>query len=266
MNTLKIVKIALVIFFISGCSLAPGMHLQTEKSWLNEKEYVYVESIGKTIEIKPINILPKEDSKLDHVYKIGTGDMITVAVWGLPEIFPMVNISADQNLRRVDQNGNIFFPYAGLTKASNKTQDELRLDLTKALSIYFNEPQVDVTISRFNSQQIFVLGEVTKPMKINITDVPVSLSDALGNSLGINKNTAGKDIFIIRQAIDGSLPEIFYANLDHPSFLIDAGNFFLSDSDIVYVNSSSTTRWNKVISQFFPFASFLNTVDNINAD
>ena len=192
--------------------------------------------------------------------------MITVAVWGLPEIFPMVNISADQNLRRVDQNGNIFFPYAGLTQASNKTQDELRLDLTNALSVYFNEPQVDVTISRFNSQQVFVLGEVTRPLKINITDVPLSLSDALGNFFGLNKNTAGKDVFIIRQAIENNLPEIFYANLDHPSFLIDAGNFFLSDSDIVFINSSSTTRWNKVVSQFFPFASFLNTVDNINAE
>lgn len=156
-----------------------------------------------------------------------------------------------------------FFPYAGIIKAANKTQDQLREDVTTALSNYFNEPQVDVTISRFNSQQVFVLGEVTKPSKLNITDIPISLSDALGNSFGLNPNTAGPDVFIIRQARDNELPQIFYVNLDNPSFLIDAGNFYLLDNDIVYVNSSGTTRWNKVISQFFPFASFLNTVENI---
>jgi polysaccharide export outer membrane protein len=150
-----------------------------------------------------------------------------------------------------------------LIKASNKTQDELREDITIGLSKYFNEPQVDVTISRFNSQQVFVLGEVTRPSKLNLTDIPLTLSDALGISLGLNKNTAGPDVFVIRQSTNNNLPQIFYVNLNNPSFLIDAGNFYLLDNDIVYVNSSETTRWNKVISQFFPFASFLNTVENI---
>lgn len=263
MNINHKLNLILITSFICGCSLSPGMHVETKKNWFNEKEYIFIESLAQAIEIKSINSVFNVNNSYDHLYKIGTGDQISVAVWGLPDIFPMVNISPDQNLRRVDQNGNIFFPYAGLMRASNKTQDELREDLTEALSVYFNEPQVDVTISRFNSQKVFVLGEVTKPTKINITDVPVSLADALGNSLGFNKNTAGSDVFIIRQARKDNLPQIYYANLDNPSYLIDAGSFYLFDNDIVYVNSSGTTRWNKVISQFFPFASFLNTVDNI---
>jgi polysaccharide export outer membrane protein len=253
----------ILIIIISGCSLSPGMHVETKKNWFNEREYVYIESINQAIEIKPINIMLKENKIFNHAYKIGSGDEISVSVWGLPEVFPMVNISPDQNLRRVDQNGNIFFPYAGLIKAADKTQDELREDVTSALADYFNEPQVDVTISRFNSQQIFILGEVTNPSKLNITDIPISLSDALGNSLGLNKNTAAPDVFVIRQSVNNDLPEIFYINLNNPSYLINAGNFYLTDNDIVYVNSSSTTRWNKVVSQFFPFASFLNTVENI---
>ena len=257
-------NLILISAIISGCALSPGMHVETKKNWFNEKEYVYIESIDRAIEIKPINTFFNENKNYVHSYRIGSGDQIAVSVWGLPEIFPMVNISPDQNLRRVDQNGNIFFPYAGLIKAANKTQDELREDVTSALSNYFNEPQVDVSISRFNSQQVFVLGEVTKPTKLNITDIPISLSDALGNSLGLDKNTAGPDVFIIRQSIDDNPPQVFYANLDNPSYLIDAGNFYLFDNDIVYVNSSNTTRWNKVISQFFPFASFVNAVDNIN--
>ncbi|MFL2693716.1 MAG: polysaccharide biosynthesis/export family protein [Gammaproteobacteria bacterium] len=262
MTIRKKFNLFLIIAIISGCSISPGMHLETQKNWLNEREYVFIDSISQAIEIQPINNFIKAN-KYNHSYRIGSGDQIAVVVWGLPDIFPIINVSPDQNLRRVDQNGNIFFPYVGLIKASNKTQDELREDITVALSKYFNDPQVDVTISRFNSQQVFVLGEVTKPSKLNLTDIPISLSDALGISLGLNKNTAGPDVFIIRQASNNNLPQIFYVNLDNPSFLIDAGNFYLSDNDIVYVNSSGSTRWNKVISQFFPFASFLNTVDNI---
>ena len=263
MNIKKKINLVLVSAIISGCAISPGMHVETQKSWFNNKEFVYIESIDQAIEVQPINAYLKKNIQYKHSYKIGIGDQISVAVWGLPEIFPIINVSPDQNLRRVDQNGNIFFPYAGLVKAVNKTQDQLRDDITSALSNYFNEPQVDVTISRFNSQQVFVLGEVTRPTKMNITDIPISLSDALGNSLGLNKNSAGPDVFIIRQADKINQPQIFYANLDNPSYYIDAGNFYLYDNDIVYVNSSSTVRWNKVISQFFPFSSLLNTVDQI---
>ena len=262
MNIRKKFNSILIVAIISGCAISPGMHVVTKKNWLNEKEYVFIDSIDQPIEIQPINNFIKL-YKYNHLYRIGSGDQISVVVWGLPDIFPIVNISPDQNLRRVDQNGNIFFPYAGLIKAADKTQDELRDDITSALSKYFTEPQVDVTISRFNSQQIFVLGEVIKPSKINLTDIPITLADAVGNSQGLNQNTAGPDIFIIRQASNNKLPQIFYANSNNSSFLFDAGNFYLSDNDIVYVNSSGTTRWNKVISQFFPFASFLNTVENI---
>ena len=92
-------------------------------------------------------------SNNNYLYKIGVGDQIAVTVWGLPEIFPVTNISPDQNLRRVDANGNIFFPYVGLVKANGKTQDELRDNVTDLLANILLTPG-DVTIARFNSQQV----------------------------------------------------------------------------------------------------------------
>ena len=87
-----------------------------------------------------------------------------------------------------------------MIKAAGKTQDQLRNDVTIRLTEFFTDPQVDVTIARFNSQQVFVLGEVTKPKKLNITDVPISLSKAIGESFGLNTNTAeASEVFIIRQ-------------------------------------------------------------------
>ena len=111
-----------------------------------------------------------------------------------------------------------------------------------------------------------MLGEVTKPSKINITDIPLSLSDALGEVNGINTNTGdGYNVFIIRNNKD-NLPEIYRANLSSPAGFLNAGNFYLKNNDIVYVNAKGTTRWNKVISQFFPFSSFLNSVDNLTSN
>lgn len=261
-------KISLLFVFIfSGCTLSPGMHMETRSSWIDNEKYVFIESLNKNIKL--IDISENLDSSYgkNHVYKIGVGDQISVTVWGLPEIFPIVNAGLDQNLRRVDSDGNIFFPYAGLVPALGKTQGELRDSLTSGLSKYFTDPQLDLSIARFNSQKIFILGEVTRPTKLDIKDISISLSDAIGESFGLNTNTAaGSEVFIIRQGLPEEDPKIFHANLQTPSGFIEAGNFFLINNDIVYVNSSGTARWNKVISQFFPFSTFLNSVDNLTND
>ena len=260
--------IVLAIILLSSCSLTPGMYMSTNKSFSGDNESVYIESLGKNIDVININnkLKLKEDSR--SVYRIGNGDQISITVWGLPDIFPIANINPDQNLRRVDSNGNIYFPYVGLIKALGKSQNELRDDLSEKLSEYFNDPQLDVSIARFNSQKIYLLGEVTSPSKINITDIPLSLSEALGEVKGLNTNTsAGSQVFIIRQNSESTDPVIYRADLSSPSGFLDAGSFYLSDNDIVYVNAKSTTRWNRVISQFFPFSSFLNSIDNLtNSD
>ena len=100
-----------------------------------------LDSIEKEVRLIKISETIDPSYKKEYRYNIGVGDQIAVTVWGLPEIFPVTNISPDQNLRRVDANGNIFFPYAGLIQASGKTQDELRNNLTKRLSKYFTDPQ-----------------------------------------------------------------------------------------------------------------------------
>ena len=233
---------------------------------MENSKYINIDEGNLRVPVRDIN---EASLQIENAlpYKIGNGDQIAITVWGLPDIFPIININPDQNLRRVDSNGNLYFPYVGIIKAENKTQNQLRDDLTMKLSEFFTDPQLDVTIARFNSQKVYLLGEITRPKKINITDIPLSLAEALGEANGLNTNTAnGSEVFIIRQGSGNSNPEIYRADLSSPAGFIDAGNFYLSDDDIVYVNAKGTTRWNKVISQFFPFSSFLNSVDNLTSD
>lgn len=252
------------LFFLSSCALSPGMFMSSSNNWSGEN-VVFIDVLDRSIQIESIS---KEISskKNEDFYRIGKGDQLSVTIWGLPEIFPLSAISADLNTRRVDSNGNIFFPFVGLILAEGKTQDELRRDLTNELSKMFKNIQLDLTIINFNSQSVYLLGEVTIPRQINLSDIPLSLSDAIGLSRGLNTNTSeGEDVFVIRQ-IPNQEPRIFRVDLSSPAGFLSAGKFFLADNDIIYVNAKGTTRWNRVISQFFPFSSFLNSVDNLLDD
>ena len=55
----------------------------------------------------------------------------------------------------------------------------------------------------------------------------------------------------------------FRADFSSPATFLNASSFYLASQDIIYVNANGTARWNRVISQFFPFSSFLNSVDNL---
>ena len=177
----------------------------------------------------------------------------------------MNNISSDQGLRVVNTDGTIF-SYVESIIAAGKTQVQLRRsDIWVGKT--FNDPQLDVSIGRFESQRVYVLGEVTKPSKLAITETPLSLADAIGQVNGLSTTTSSSDaVFVIRQKNKDHDPRIFRADLSSPSGFIIAGNFYLAPSDIVYVNAKGTNRWNRVISQFFPFSSFLNSVDNLLSD
>lgn len=261
----KILILFVFATFVVSCSISPGMYMDTSSK--NGEDFVYIETLDKEIKIEDIVDSQSRDN-INGDYRIGNGDQIAITVWGLPDLFPIANINSDLNLRRVDSNGDIYFPYVGIIEAQSKTQNELREDLTLKLSEFFNEPQLDVSIAKFNSQKIYLLGEVTTPQKINITDIPLSLSEALGEAKGLNTNTSkGSEVFVIRNFDGKRPPKIFKANLSTPAGFIAAGNFYLTDNDIIYVNASGTSRWNRVISQFFPFSSFLNSIDNLtNSD
>lgn len=262
---MKILIYITLIAFLSGCSLSPGMHMETKRNFGSQEEYVFIESLGENIVVENIN--NSSSAPLDGIYKIGKGDQIAMTVWGLEEIFKNTYVNEYAAMRTVDENGFLYIPYAGLIKAVGLSQNELRNITAEKLSKYFNDPQIDISIAKFNSQKIYVIGEVNQPQRINLTNIPLTLSDAIGEVKGLNNNTSKpSEIFIIRKGINKDNPRIFIADISSPSGFIDANEFYLHDNDIIYVNSSGTARWNRVISQFFPFSSLLNSIDNLTAD
>ena len=165
-NKIIILTLSLIL---ASCSLTPGMHMTTKKSIGSSEEKIYIESLNSEIIIENISKFQNINDDMGKSYRVGNGDQISITVWGLPEIFPISNITPDQNLRRVDSNGNIYFPYVGVIKASEKTQNKLRNDLSVSLSKYFTNPQLDVSIARFNSQKVYLTIN-TKSTVVNLNE------------------------------------------------------------------------------------------------
>ena len=145
MNT-KMSKYILVLIFIvsSSCSLAPGTNMSPDSTWLDDKDFVLIDSDPiRKIYIEQIDLdLLSSFNIYNKPYQIGIGDKLSITVWGIPDIFPMNNISSDQGLRVVNTDGTIFFPYVGSIIAAGKTQVQLRNDLTFELAKHFNDPQL----------------------------------------------------------------------------------------------------------------------------
>ena len=80
--------------------------MSVKDPWIDSDSYIYIEKSDTTIQV--IEIASFNHNQSIKTYKVGVGDQLAITVWGLPEIFPILQSNSDQNLRRVDSNGNIF--------------------------------------------------------------------------------------------------------------------------------------------------------------
>jgi protein involved in polysaccharide export with SLBB domain len=251
-------KIFTFIFaiFLQACALSPGMYDPPSFNKNLENK--------KVIEITP-NLI-KNQNTISENYKISNGDELAIVVFGQNEYFPIQSYigNSPYTKRIVDENGKIFFPYAGEVFVAGYTVSEVRTILTKLLSKNFVDPQLDVGISTFNpNRNIYVLGEVVRPQTMSVGLVGLTLSDAIAQAQGLSPvSSKGNAVFVIRQDSEGG-GSVYKANFNNASEFIIAGEFTLIPGDIIFVGAADITKWNRFISQLFPFASFLNQVDNL---
>ena len=68
------ISLIITIILISGCSLSPGMHMDTKSTWLDESKYVSIDSIEEPIKLISISETVDMSYKNNYLYKIGVGD------------------------------------------------------------------------------------------------------------------------------------------------------------------------------------------------
>ena len=91
---------------------------------------------------------------------LGAGDQIEVNVFGEPDLSRTVTIKTD---------GIIALPLINQVKAAGKTAAQLEGDLTRMYGKYLKAPSVSVLVRQFRMNPVYVMGEVSKPGRYDLT-------------------------------------------------------------------------------------------------
>jgi polysaccharide export outer membrane protein len=99
-------------------------------------------------------------------YIMGPGDVVTVTVWGHQEL---------SGRRVIGPDGNIQLPFVGSFPIAGLNADEASSKLTSALREDYLNTAASVTVDKYSSNQIIVLGHVQHPGVLTFAGDPTLL-------------------------------------------------------------------------------------------
>jgi polysaccharide export outer membrane protein len=161
----------------------------------------------------------------DDDYRMGTGDVMHITVYGNPDLATDV---------RVGEDGGITFPLIGAVKASGQTPSAVEKEIATRLSKggFIVDPNVNLNIVQYRGQQISVLGRVNRPGKFQLEKVS-RVTDALALASGISGD--GADTIILVRTHDGKTE---YREIDVIALFKQGGeasNELVRDGDVINV-------------------------------
>lgn len=143
-----------------------------------------------------------------------------------------------------------------------------RVDLNAFLSagIAANNPILVaddvVSVPRKTLREVYLLGEVQNPATIDLTDEPVSLTQALSRQGGLNEVRAdARGIFVFRE-VAGQMT-VYQLDISSPISLLIGTRFALQPMDMVYVTKSPLQRWHDTISRILPSVTAVSAARNL---
>ncbi|WOE30879.1 MULTISPECIES: polysaccharide biosynthesis/export family protein [unclassified Acinetobacter] len=120
------------------------------------------------------------------------------------------------------------------------------------------QPNDTIYVNARENQKIYIMGEAGKNQALVLRDQGMTLSDVLGESLGINPLSASNSrIFVVRSNQQSPITEIYHLDLSNIGDFGLANQFKVRSNDIVYVDSTGLTRWQRVVNQVIPFSNAL---------
>jgi polysaccharide export outer membrane protein len=132
---------------------------------------------------------PVNSNEID--YRVGGSDVLNIIVYDEPDL--------TRNGIRVARDGTISFPLLGRLKVDglNTSQIEERIADKLAERQLLLDAQVSVLIDQYGSKKYQVLGEIRRPGSYSLK-AEERLLDAISTAGGVDPETAGKELVIIR--------------------------------------------------------------------
>lgn len=178
----------------------------------------------------PGGAAPAVGANLNQNYVLGPGDVVEIAVLGHADF---------QSRARISQDGSIQVPYLGTVAASNRTAEELGMDLAKALEAggYFAKPVMKVDIVSFASRYVTVLGEVLTPGLIPV-DRPYHLSEILARAGGAREDAAD---YVVLRSEHGperrlSINTLATGDASEDPFVAPNDKIFIPKAEVFYIS------------------------------
>ena len=218
-HTSKIELLAAIaaLSILSGCAMAPGMNASFPDNRSNIRLPVKDGEGGQpeNVSIRPITaelIMEQErdfypqkgvpDPQTENYkYTLGPGDILSIIVWDHPELTIPAGAerSAEQSGTVVNENGTIYYPYAGIVRVAGLNVREVRDLLTKALSRVIENVQLEVRMAEFRSKRIYVVGEVRNPGIKRVTDIAPTVLEMVNQAGGFTDEADYRNITLTRK-------------------------------------------------------------------
>lgn len=168
-----------------------------------------------------------------YEYRLGVGDQLLINVWGNPDL-NLVGVASATNVtspsasgayRFVATNGKLYFPFVGEIQAEGLTVNEFRRNLTRALTPYVKEPQIDMSVIRYQSQKVYLTGEVSRQGVYPITDIPLRVTDLIGQA-GLSPTADLYNVILTRDGKNYSLDlyDLYYQGRSGENVLLKNGD------------------------------------------
>ncbi|MCJ7499665.1 SLBB domain-containing protein [bacterium] len=223
------VILLLLVTTFFACSTANHYIVPTTSEPLGAQELAQAQA--EKMEIPP---LPGDTGP----YRIGGADVLQVRDLNHPDLFVGERRAETlgMNLFTVQDDGLLALPLIGLIEAAGKTPHDLLLDLNEAYRVYVREPNISVTVYKYNSRKVYVLGQVSIPGAYPF-DGRMTVLDAIGQANGLNEKADLAGSYMIR-GVD-LLPVNLYALLRKGDL---RQNISLADGDMIHIADLSDRR------------------------
>jgi polysaccharide export outer membrane protein len=255
MFVLKKITLLLVsiLFFLNNCAILPGINqtpykkdanqkLQTNKYSINDVK-INIIKINKLTDEEILKINKDQFNDLEdkikdyseiydyrYEYILGTADSINI------DLTDTDDLDGDYI---IDQEGMIDLPFIGKIKLDELTINEAQNLLIQIIKSFYKNPDLQVNITEFNSNKVYVVGAVRNQITIPLNQQPLSLIEA---AIQANFNPSSEDKLYGTSGLLRRDGKVYKINLTNTFKNKDKKeNFFLKKDDVIFIDKNSNS-------------------------
>ncbi len=190
--------------------------------------------------------LPKQDIANKADLKLQTNDILALIItspdpllsapYNLtnPQLSAQVTTPSSPNSFLIGSDGLVNIPSIGPIKAAGLTINELRQEVLKKVSVYLENPAVNIRLLNFSFS---VSGEITRPGRFTVSNERITILEALSEAGDLTPYSNRQHVMVIRE--HAGVREYGEINLKDTQFFTSP-YYYLERNDVIYVEPTKS--------------------------